>query len=90
VTARAAQRVTTTIPIVALSDDLEGEGLVASLAHSGSNTTGVSMFAAELNTKRVELLAEMVPSARRMAALAQSKSDPSLGRVAAAARERNM
>jgi putative tryptophan/tyrosine transport system substrate-binding protein len=88
VTARAAQRVTTTIPIVALSDDLEGEALVASLAHSGSNTTGVSMFAAELNTKRVELLAEIVPSARRMAALAQSKSDPSLARVAAAARER--
>jgi putative ABC transport system substrate-binding protein len=89
-TARAAQRVTTTIPIVALSDDLVGEGLVASLAHPGSNTTGVSIFAAELNPKRVELLAEMVPSARRMAALAESKSDPSLARVATAARERSI
>ena len=89
VTVRAAQRVTASIPIVGLSDDLVGEG-VASLARPGSNTTGVSIFAAELNTKRLELLAEMVPAARRIAALAQSKSDPSLARVAAAARERSM
>jgi putative ABC transport system substrate-binding protein len=84
VTVRAAQRVTATIPIVGLSDDLVGEG---SLARPGSNTTGVSVFAAELNTKRLELLAEMVPAARRIAALAQSKSDPSLAQVTAAARE---
>jgi putative ABC transport system substrate-binding protein len=89
VTVRAAQRVTASIPIVGLSDDLVGEG-VASLARPGSNTTGVSIFATELNTKRLELLAEMVPAARRIAALAQSKSDLSLARVAAAARERNM
>jgi len=88
-TVRAAQRVTANIPIVGLSDDLVGEG-VASLARPGSNTTGVSIFASELNAKRLELLAEMVPAARRIAALAQSKSDPSLARVAAAARERNM
>jgi putative ABC transport system substrate-binding protein len=75
---------------VALSDDLQGEGLVASLARPGSNTTGVSIFAAELNTKRLELLAEMVPTARRIAALTQSKSDSSLARVAAAARERHV
>ena len=64
--------------------------MVASIARPGSNTTGVSIFAAELNSKRLELLAEMVPSARRVAVLAQSKSDASLARIAAAARERNM
>jgi len=89
-TVRAAQEATSTLPIVGLADDMVGSGLVASLAQPGGNTTGVSILASELNAKRVELLAEMVPSARRIAALAQSKSDPSLPRVAAAAHERNM
>src|SRR5262245_9816838 len=86
---RAAQRVTATIPIVGLSDSLAGEG-VTSLARPGSNTTGVSIFAADLDTKRLELLAEMVPTARRIAALVESKSHPTLTRVTATARERNM
>ena len=50
VTVRAAQRVSATVPIVGLSDDLAGEG-VTSLLRPGSNTTGVSIFAADLNTK---------------------------------------
>ena len=43
-----------------------------SLAHPGRNTTGVSMFAPELDGKRQDLLIEAVPNARRMAALADS------------------
>jgi putative tryptophan/tyrosine transport system substrate-binding protein len=82
---RAAQRAAPTIPVVAMADDLQGDGLVDSLAHPGSNTTGVSIFATELDAKRLELLAEMVPGARRVAALSESKSDLSVPKVAATA-----
>jgi putative ABC transport system substrate-binding protein len=41
-------------------------GLVASLARSGGNTTGVSILSTELGGKRQELLIEPVPVARRM------------------------
>ena len=49
-----------------------GEGLVRSLAHPDGNTTGVSIFATELDGKRQELLIELIPGARRIAALADS------------------
>ena len=67
---RAAQKATRTIPIVTVADDLVLAGLVSSLAHPGGNTTGVSILATELDGKRQELLIELVPEARRMAALA--------------------
>jgi ABC-type uncharacterized transport system substrate-binding protein len=82
IAANAAQIATATIPIVALADDMEEAGLVASIARPGSNITGVSMFGSELDQKRLELLVEMVPAARRMAALAESKTRPSLAQVA--------
>lgn len=66
---RAIQAATRTIPIVALSGDLVGVGLVASLARPGSNTTGVSMFAPELDGKRQDILMEIAPQARRMGAM---------------------
>src|SRR6185503_4302381 len=66
---RAAQKATRTIPIVTVADDLVLAGLVSSLAHPGGNTTGVSILATELDGKRQELLIELVPGARRMAAL---------------------
>src|SRR5262245_2007694 len=69
---RVVQGATRTIPIVALSGNLVAAGLVASLAHPGGNTTGVSMFAPELDGKRQDLLIESVPGARRIAALADS------------------
>src|ERR1700730_16909141 len=53
---RAAQQATTTIPIVAATDDMLGSRLVPSLAHQGGNTTGMSILASELNVKRLELL----------------------------------
>src|SRR6266446_5880878 len=58
---RAAQRATQAIPIVGMTDDMVGSGLVASLARPGGNTTGVSILAPELNVKRLELLHEFVP-----------------------------
>src|SRR5262249_5318598 len=53
---RAVQHVTRAIPIIALSGDMVGAGLVASLSKPGGNTTGVSMFAPELDDKRQEML----------------------------------
>jgi len=67
---RAVQRATQVIPIVTVSDDVLGEKLVTSLAHPEGNTTGVSILATELDGKRQEILMEMVPTAHRMAALA--------------------
>ena len=69
---RAAQQATKTIPILAFADDLIGSGLVDSMARPSGNTTGISLLATELDGKRQELLIEIVPGLRRMAALADS------------------
>jgi putative ABC transport system substrate-binding protein len=71
---RAAQRATQTIPIVGITDDMVGSGLVRSLANPGGNTTGISIFATELDGKRMEILIELVPDGRRMAALADASA----------------
>ena len=65
----AVQRTTTTIPIVGMSDDMVGEGLAASMARPGGQTTGVSILGAELDLKRLELLHEYVPEVRGIAVL---------------------
>jgi putative ABC transport system substrate-binding protein len=57
----AAKGATSTIPIVFISADPIGDGLVASLARPDGNLTGLSILAVELNAKRVELLSELVP-----------------------------
>lgn len=67
---RAMQQATTTVPIVGVTDDMVGEGLVSSLSRPNGNTTGVSILATELDGKRQEILIEAVPGLRRMAALA--------------------
>jgi ABC-type uncharacterized transport system substrate-binding protein len=65
----AVQRATTTIPIVGMTDDMVGEGLATSMARPGGHTTGVSILGAELDLKRLELLHEYAPQARRIAVL---------------------
>jgi putative ABC transport system substrate-binding protein len=69
----AAQQATKTIPIVAVTDDMVGTGLVSSLARPDGNTTGISILAGELDGKRQEILIEAVPGVRRIATLADSK-----------------
>src|SRR5262245_45697904 len=55
---RAAQQATTSIPILALTDDMVGQGFVRSLGQPGGNTTGVTLLASELDGKRQEILME--------------------------------
>jgi ABC-type uncharacterized transport system substrate-binding protein len=92
VATRAAQQVTKTIPIIAVADDMVGEGLVDSLARPNGNTTGVSILATELDGKRQEILIEAVPGLRRMAALSDSNVTPDakLQALQAAACARNI
>jgi putative ABC transport system substrate-binding protein len=71
---RALQQATKAIPIVAITDDIVGEGFVESLARPNGNTTGISIFATELDGKRQDILIEAVPGIRRMAALADSST----------------
>src|SRR6266540_298593 len=53
---RAAQQATRTVPILGVADDMLAAGLVGSIARPGGNTTGISIFATELDGKRQELL----------------------------------
>jgi ABC-type uncharacterized transport system substrate-binding protein len=67
---RAVRRATSTIPLIAMADDLVREGHIVSLARPGSNVTGVSIFGPELDVKRLELLKQVVPEATRVAVFA--------------------
>jgi putative ABC transport system substrate-binding protein len=71
---RAAQQATATIPILAITEDMVGSGLVRSLANPGGNTTGVSILATQLDGKRQDLLIEAVAGLRRLGALTDSNT----------------
>ena len=66
----AAKNATRTIPIVmAASGDPVGVGVVTGLARPSGNVTGLSALTAELSAKRLQLLKEAIPGARRFAAV---------------------
>jgi len=65
-----AKAATGTIPIVfGVAEDPVKLGLVASINHPGGNATGINFLLVEVGTKRLALLREIVPSAKRIAVL---------------------
>ena len=87
--ALAAKAVTATIPIVfATVTDPVKAGLVASLNRPGGNATGVYFFLADLGSKQVGLLRELLPAAARVGLLVNPTSpltEPTTKDVTAAA-----
>jgi ABC-type uncharacterized transport system substrate-binding protein len=70
----AAKQATSTIPIVSAAyGDVVASGMVDSLARPGGNVTGLSIQPVELSSKRLELLKDIIPNVRRLAALVNSK-----------------
>jgi putative ABC transport system substrate-binding protein len=71
----AAQRATTTIPIVMapVADPLRA-GIVTSLAHPGGNVTGTMLYGLELDGKRLDVFKQAVPAIARIAVLGNAKS----------------
>lgn len=80
--ALAAKAATSAIPVIfSVTDDPVALGLVASLARPGGNATGVTFLLAELGTKQLGLLRELVPEARRTALLINPKNTTSKSQV---------
>ena len=74
----APSRATKTVPIVMAFWGGEGlieSGIVASFAHPGGNVTGVYMLADELEGKRLEILLQALPKARRIAVISTGTGD---------------
>lgn len=73
---QSLQRATREIPIVILAvGDPVGMGLVQSLARPGGNFTGSSFSSSDLAAKRVQLLHDAAPAARRMAVVFDARND---------------
>ena len=66
----AARKTVATTPIVfGVAEDPVSLGLVSSLAHPGGNATGINFQAIEIDTKRLNVMHDLVPKARRVAVL---------------------
>src|SRR5690242_814154 len=71
----ALRTATATIPIVmAVSGDADKTGLIQTLARPGNNVTGLTYFAADQASKRLEVMKEIIPSISRVALLANPRN----------------
>jgi putative tryptophan/tyrosine transport system substrate-binding protein len=86
----AFKQATSVIPIVfAIANDPVGSGLVESISRPGGNVTGLSILAADLGGKRLEILREIVPGLSRLATLGDAANlvtASEMGQVQEAAR----
>ena len=72
IAALAAKAATTTVPIVfATGSDPVADGLVASLNRPGGNVTGVSFVSGGLGVKRLEMLRQLLPTAKTIGMFAE-------------------
>jgi putative ABC transport system substrate-binding protein len=74
---KAAKQATSSIPIVMAfwgGPDLIESGVIASFNRPGGNVTGVHMLAVSLDPKRLELLLQAVPAAKKVAILSQERA----------------
>jgi len=79
--AKAAQRATNTIPIVAISiSDPIAAGLVTSLGHPVGNITGNTILGPDIVTKRLQILKDVIPTATRIAYL-WNPDNPATARI---------
>ena len=70
VSALAAKRATSTIPIVFLTaDDPVASGLAVSLSRPGGHMTGITWLGGELGAKNLELMHELLPAANQIGVL---------------------
>jgi len=71
----AARKATASVPIVMMNaSDPVGLGFVASLAHPGGNVTGLTNQSSELIGKKLQVLLEVVPNAKRVGMLVSGPS----------------
>jgi putative ABC transport system substrate-binding protein len=80
-TLRAMHAATTSIPIIMVAIDPVAGGYVAGLARPGGNITGVFPQQIELATKRLELLAQVVPAVKRIGVVSDEFSADQLKAV---------
>jgi putative ABC transport system substrate-binding protein len=84
----AAKAATSAIPIVfGVGEDPVALGLVASLAQPGGNVTGINFFASEIDAKRLGLMHELLPKAKRLAVLVNPANTTSAGATSKALEE---
>ena len=67
VTIAAVKAATTSVPVVFISGDPVAEKVVSNFARPGGNLTGFAVLAGDLEAKRLEVLRELLPRAKRVA-----------------------